>query len=97
MTLERLGTINQAIKQVSRKYSGSSTIFVLITVAGWKYRDCSVPDKQPLPDKRPCTAFQGATVAASIQMYGILILDKHPCRSKPHVMFKYPWALTRML
>ena len=26
----------------------------------------SVPGKCPLPGKRPCTAFQGATVAASV-------------------------------
>ena len=52
----------------------------------------SVPSKHPLPGKRPCTTFQGATVAASIQMYGILIPGKHPCEPKSRVML---WALTR--
>ena len=33
----------------------------------------SVPSKHPLPGKRPCAAFQGVYVAASIQTYGILI------------------------
>ena len=56
---------------------------------------CSVPGKRPLPGKRPCTAFQGATVAASIQVYGILIPGKRPCRPKSRVMLKRPWALTR--
>ena len=56
---------------------------------------CSVPGKHPLPGKRPCTEFQGVTVAASIQTYGIYILGKHPHRSKLRVMFKRPWALTR--
>ena len=55
----------------------------------------SVPGKRSLLGKRPCIAFQGATVAASIQTYGILILGKHPCRQKSRVMFKRPWALTR--
>ena len=31
----------------------------------------SVLGKRSLPGKRPCTTLQGATVAASIQMYGI--------------------------
>ena len=31
----------------------------------------SVPGKCPLLGKRPCTTFQGATVAASVQTYGI--------------------------
>ena len=35
-----------------------------------------------------------ATVAASIQMYGILIPHKRPCGPKLRVMFKRPWALT---
>ena len=43
--------------------------------------------KHPLLGKHPCTAFQGATVAASI----ILIPVKHP---KSRAMFKCPWALT---
>ena len=50
--------------------------------------------KRPLPGKRPCTAFHGATVAASIQTYGILIPGKHPCGPKLRAMFKRPWALT---
>ena len=45
----------------------------------------SVPGKRLLPGRHPCTAFQGATVAASIQTYGILILDKHPCIPKSRV------------
>ena len=55
----------------------------------------SVLGKCPLPGKRPCTAFQGATVAASIQMYGILIPGKRPCGPKSRVIFKCLWALTR--
>ena len=54
-----------------------------------------VPGKRPLPGKRPCTAFHGATVAASIQTYGILIPGKHPCGPKSQSMFKRPWVLTR--
>ena len=38
----------------------------------------SVPDKHPLLGKRPCTAFQGVYVAASIQTYGDYIPGKHP-------------------
>ena len=45
--------------------------------------------------KRPCTSFQGATVSASTQTYGILIPGKRPCGPKLRVMFKRPWALTR--
>ena len=48
-----------------------------------------------LPRKRPCTTFQGATAAASIQTYGILISGKRPCGPKSRVKFKRPWALTR--
>ena len=63
----------------------------------------SVPGKHPLQGKRPCpcpcpcpcTPFQGVTVAASIQTYGILIPGKCPCRPKLWVMFKRPWVLTR--
>ena len=51
--------------------------------------------KHPLLGKRPCNPFQGATVAASKQMYGILIPGKHPCGPKSQVMFKCPWALTQ--
>ena len=58
------------------------------------HKYCSVPGKCPLPGKRPCTALQGATVAASIQTYGILIPGKRPCGPKTRVMFKRPWALT---
>ena len=50
-----------------------------------------LPQKWPyrsVPGKRPCTTFQGATVAASIQMYGILILGKRSCGPKSRVMFK---------
>ena len=56
------------------------------------YEECAY---HSVPGKRPCTAFQGATVAASIQTYGILILSKCPCRPKLRVMFKRPWALTQ--
>ena len=56
-------------------------------------RYCSVLGKRPLPGKHPCTAFQGAAVAASIQTYGILIQGKHPCGPKLRVIFKCPWAL----
>ena len=55
----------------------------------------SVPGKRPLPGKRPCIEFQGVTVAASIQTYGIFIPGKRPCGPKSRVMFKCPWALTR--
>ena len=46
------------------------------------------PGKCPLLGKHPCTCtvLQGATVAASIQTYGILILGKRPCRPKLQVM-----------
>ena len=54
----------------------------------------SVPGKRPLPGKRPCTACQGAIVAAYIHTYGILILGKRPCGPKSQVMFKRPWVLT---
>ena len=53
----------------------------------------SVPGKRPLPGKRPCAPFQGATVAASIQTYGILIPGKRPCGPKLRVMFKHSWVL----
>ena len=52
----------------------------------------SVPGKRPLPGKPPCTAFQGATVAASIQTYGIL--STHASQNH-EFMFKRPWALTQ--
>ena len=66
----------------------------MVILCECKYR--SVPSKHPLPGKHPCTVFQGATVAASIQTYGILIPGKRPCRPKSQVnMFKCPWALTR--
>ena len=39
-------------------------------------------------DKRPCITFQGATVAASIQTYGILILGKRLWGPRSRVMFK---------
>ena len=55
----------------------------------------SVPDKRPLPGKRPCTEFLGITVAASIQTYGIYIPGKYPYWPKSRVMFKRPWAITR--
>ena len=42
----------------------------------------SVLGKRPLPGKYPCTTFHGATVAASIQTYGILIPGKCPCGPK---------------
>ena len=50
------------------------------------YGYCSVPGKHP------CTAFQGTTVAASVQ---ILIQGKRSCGPKSRVMFKCPWALIR--
>ena len=55
----------------------------------------SVPVKCQLPGKHPCTTFQGVTVAASIQTYGILIPGKRPCGPKLRVIFKRPWVLTR--
>ena len=57
----------------------------------------SILGKRPLPGKRPCpcTAFQGATVAASIQMCGILIPGKRPCGPKLLVMFKRLWVFTQ--
>ena len=33
--------------------------------------------KRPLPDKHPCTTFQGINVAVPIQMYATCILGKH--------------------
>ena len=50
-----------------------------------------------VPGKRPCTAFQGATVAASIQTYGILIPDKRPCGPKSQVTFNRSWVLTQYM
>ena len=35
----------------------------------------SVLGKRPLPGKRPCTKFQGVTVAASTQTYGISVMS----------------------
>ena len=55
----------------------------------------SVPGKRPLPNKRPCTAFQGVNVAASIQTYGKYVPGKCPCGPKSRCMFKRPWALTQ--
>ena len=55
----------------------------------------NVPGKRPLPGKCPCTTFQGATVAHSIETYGILIPGKRPCGPKSRVKFKRPWALTQ--
>ena len=55
----------------------------------------SIPGKLPLPGKCPCAEFQGVTVAASIQTYGIYIPGKRPCGPKSQVMFKCPWALTQ--
>ena len=45
-----------------------------------------------LSSERPCSAFQGVNITASIQMY---IPSKRPCGPKSRVMFKRPWALTR--
>ena len=47
----------------------------------------SVPGKRPFPGKRPCAEFQGVTVAASIQTYGIYIPGKRPYGLKSQVMF----------
>ena len=58
----------------------------------------SVLGKRPLLGKRPCTAFHGVNVAASIQMYGIYmymhISGISACGPKSPVMLKHPWALT---
>ena len=82
---------------ISYKYLNMSAMHdikqVLRSLTPCIYR--SVPGKRPPPGKRPCTIFQEATVAPSIQKYGILIPGKHPCRPKLQVMFKCPWALTR--
>ena len=51
----------------------------------------NIPGKRPCP----CTTFQGATVAASIQTCGIFIPGKRPCGPKSRIMFKRPWALTQ--
>ena len=60
------------------------TSYVLApTYLGHYSNTVSVPGKHPLPDKHPCTSFQGVNVAASIQMYG------------NYVPGKRPWALTR--
>ena len=71
----------------------ASIIIIIIDYGGCEYR--SVPGKRPLPGKRPCTEFQGVTVAAPIQTYGIYIAGKRPCGLKSQVMFKRPWVLTR--
>ena len=74
----------------------------------WGSSTCARQDKVPIGaysshcnyrsvlGMRPCTAYQGATVAASIQTYGILIPGKRPCGPKSQVMLKCPWALTRV-
>ena len=54
----------------------------------------SVLGKRPLLGKHACTEFQGVTIAASIQTYGIYIPGKCPCGPKSRVMFKRPWVLT---
>ena len=64
-------------------------LFTTCTIAS-----SSVPGKRPLQGKNPCIAFQGATVAASIQTYGILIPGKCPCRPKSQITFKHPWVLS---
>ena len=74
------------------------TVFIMLQIdwqAHERHKYCNVPSMCPLPGKCPCTAFQGVTVVASIQMYGIYILGKHPCGPKQWVTFKHPWALTR--
>ena len=50
------------------------------------YMYSSVPGKRPLVllGKHQCTAFQGATVAASIQTYGILIAQNCELRLSAH-------------
>ena len=55
----------------------------------------SVPGKCPLPGKHPRTTFQGGNVAASIQTYGIYVLDKHPCRptSQASAPGRLSWTL----
>ena len=55
----------------------------------------SVPGKRPLPGKHPYTEFQGVTVAASMQTYGVYIPGKRPCGPKSRVILKCPWALTQ--
>ena len=55
----------------------------------------SIPDKRPLPRKRPCTEFHGVNVAASIQMYANYILGKCLYGPNSRVMLKHPWMLTR--
>ena len=56
----------------------------------------SVPGKHLLLGKRLYyIVLQGATVAASIQAYGIFIRGKLPCGPKSRVMFKRPWVLTQ--
>ena len=47
-----------------------------------------------IPGKRPCSAFQGVNVTASIQTYGNYIPGKCPCWPKSRVVFKRPWVLT---
>ena len=55
---------------------------------------CSILGKRPLLGKCPCIEFQGITVTASIQTYGIYIPHKCPCGLRLRVMFKRPWTLT---
>ena len=45
------------------------------------YNYCSIPGKHPLLGRHlyVCTEFQRVNVTASIQVYAIYILSKHPC------------------
>ena len=42
----------------------------------------SVPGSRPLPGKRPCTAFLGVNIVASIYTYGSYVPGKRPCGPK---------------
>ena len=65
------------------------SFYVYCTVCSY----CTLITYCSIPGKRPCTAFQGVNVAASIQTYGSYILDKRPYRPKSRFMFKCPWVL----
>ena len=76
-----------------REYRSSWTMRYYYSVDLETVNLASVYVQNPLnyhsvPGKRPCTTFQGATVAASIQtyMYVILIPGKRPCGPKSWVI-----------
>ena len=59
---------------------------VLIHEVSFLYH--SALGKHPLPNKHPCSSFQGVNVAASIRTYKSFIPGKRPCGPKAQIMSK---------